>query len=642
GTSGFDPGKLNSENFMISDPWVVDTDNDGISDGEEDIDEDFYSNVLEQGDENSDVVNPHSDVIDGGGDPDVGDGILDGIEVLLLSSSPGLIDSDDDDLDDNEEFAGEASDYDPDLKEGPLVCRVANRKDGSGQDVACFDDFSTLPVVSNPCRETEVILSNIAGVSYCFKVNFDSLPSEVDSDNDGVEDKNDAYALDPNCAIETDGFLDVVIINDLEIIKKHCFSSWMAQQTGISQIDNAQWVDDALEEKSQLAFFSEGWDKVVRFDTVEASYVTHIAVDMAEDAPTLVKVGYSALSRRLYLAYADGNIKYIDLVSGAEFELVAGYLDVSTKQLDTIVVAGTNVIVQLKDATKYSHFIYNAAGQQALGALAGADDFNLKEAFWDQVSSRLYGFQQAVGQAISNLGFVNIDEVNNRFDGGIIYSSSLSAETGLSGPIALSQDGVSVYLGSGQKRLAALGENDDIDPNLVKTYKTSTFTRFRELIELGDHFVGVVDIKEGSDQVNPPIRNGLFIQDIADLSASGAINNRYLFKKNENKEILKLVPFIDVDPELIFVSKYPNRVVIDSLGLKDEDGDGMTGIYETFYNLDDADAGDRFSDPDEDFLTNIEEFNLATNPTNEDTDGDSWHDADEVINATNPLDAADF
>jgi hypothetical protein len=422
----------------------------------------------------------------------------------------------------------------------------------------------------------------------------------------------------------------------------------MAQQTGIEQIGYGQWVDDSLVDQAQIAFFSEEWDKIVRFDTLASTYLHEVYIDGAI-TPALVKIDYSSLSRRLYLAYEDGSINYIDLASGTneedpdELSLVAGYLDVNTTRLDTMVVVGSNIIVQLVDATQYTHIIFNSAGQQGVATLADADDFNLKEAFFDQVTARLYGFKQAVGQAITNLGFVTIDESNNQFIGGIVYSPSLSADTGLSGPIALSQDRVSVYLGSGHKRLAELGLNDDIDPRLTKTHKTTVFSRFRELIELGDYFVSVVDIESSSDSINPPIRNATFIEDLAVLSDADFVSNRYLDETDDNEEVLKLVPLSkDGESELVFVKKQPSRVTIDYLGLRDVDSDGMSGIFEKFYGLDDNDADDRFTDPDDDSLTNIEEFNYATNPLEADTDGDSWDDAYEVINSTDPLDAANF
>ena len=626
GISTYDPNQANSASFFLSDPWELNTPNaaglrNNINDGDEDIDSDFYSNILEQDDETSNILEPDTDE----------DGILDGIEVLLLSSKPDFVDSDDDGLRDDEELRKGITD--PALKTGAITCRIEN----VNPTVGCLDFSSERTVIPNtyPCSETEIVLPNIAGVRYCFTINFDSLPSQNDSDSDGVLDPDDAFAMDSTCSLAVNGFTDDISY------KKQCFSSWLAEQSEIEQIGHVQWKDNASADQSQIAFFSEGWDKVVRFDTLEARYLTPV---MNTPELDLIKVEYSPTNRRLYLAYADGLITYINLVSGDVNEIVleANASDLNTT-LDTIVVAGTSVIVQLKGTTEYTHKILNEAGQQAVDNLSGSEDFNLEDAYWDQATSRLYGFKQAVGQTISNLGFVIIDVSNNQFNGSIVYSTSLSTETGLSGPIALSQDGASVYLGSGHKRLAGLGVGDDVDPRLQKTYKSTIFSSFRELIELGDYFVAVVDLATGSDSINAPTRNGIFIEDLAALNASSSVNNRYLSTVDDGEQVLKLVPFLNGgESELALVSKDSNRVIIEYLGLQDIDNDGMSGIYESFYGLDDTDATDRFGDPDGDLLTNIEEYQYATDPLKEDTDGDTWDDAYEVINSTDPLDSAVF
>ena len=633
GASTYDPNLPNSASFFISDPWELDTPNkDGlrnnINDGDEDIDNDFYNNKSEQDNEASNIVEPHTDIVVNG----VGDGLLDGIEALLLSSSPGELDSDEDGIKDNEELNGA---IDPLLQEGAIKCRIEN----IDPNVSCFNDPNGLAVISSPCNDTEIVLPNVAGVTYCFTVNFNSLPNQKDSDSDGVLDPDDAFAMDSTCSLAVNGFTDD------NTKRKQCFSSWLAEQSEIEQIGHVQWIDNSPADQSQIAFFSEGWDKVALFDTFAASYLPPV---MNTPDLKLVKVEYSPLSRRLYLAYVDGSIKYIDLVSwsGSEVEvvdLVAGNLNVDTIKLDTIVVAGRSVIVQHKDDTKYTHLIFNDADPLTVITLPNSEDFNLKESLWDQTASRLYGFKQTVGQAISNLGFVNVDAINSQFNGSIVYSPSLTAETTLSGPIALSQDGASVYLGSGQKRLADLAVGDNVEPQLQKQHKLTIFSSFRELIELGDYFVGVVDVVTGNDSVNELTRNGIFIEDLTNFSTPGSVNNKYLFKVDDDEQVLKLVPLsLGGESELVFVSKDSNRVMIDYLGLQDNDNDGMSGIYESTYGLDDTDATDRFGDPDDDLLTNIEEYMYATDPMKEDTDEDTWDDAYEIINMTDPLDAADF
>ena len=58
----------------------------------------------------------------------------------------------------------------------------------------------------------------------------------------------------------------------------------------------------------------------------------------------------------------------------------------------------------------------------------------------------------------------------------------------------------------------------------------------------------------------------------------------------------------------------------------DADNDGLPNNYETANGLNPVDASDAQSDSDMDGLTALEEYNLGTSPTNDDTDGDGLKD----------------
>ncbi len=62
----------------------------------------------------------------------------------------------------------------------------------------------------------------------------------------------------------------------------------------------------------------------------------------------------------------------------------------------------------------------------------------------------------------------------------------------------------------------------------------------------------------------------------------------------------------------------------------DLDGDGMSDYWERQNKLRHADATDATEDPDQDSLSNLDEFHSFTNPFSVDTDGDEIRDADEL------------
>lgn len=81
-----------------------------------------------------------------------------------------------------------------------------------------------------------------------------------------------------------------------------------------------------------------------------------------------------------------------------------------------------------------------------------------------------------------------------------------------------------------------------------------------------------------------------------------------------------------------------NALAAPALALgSDSDGDGMEDTWETAYGFDPADPSDASYDEDGDSLSNLDEYNEGTDPTNPDTDGDLRYDGAEVSAGTDPL-----
>ena len=75
-----------------------------------------------------------------------------------------------------------------------------------------------------------------------------------------------------------------------------------------------------------------------------------------------------------------------------------------------------------------------------------------------------------------------------------------------------------------------------------------------------------------------------------------------------------------------------------SLSQRDTDSDAMPDYWEKIYSLNWNNPGDAGQDAEGDGLSNLDEYNHKTDPTNCDPEGDNWTDGVEVDAGTDPLD----
>ena len=288
-----------------------------MADGEQDADNDLYSNLLEQNNPFASVTNPDTD----------NDSLPDGLEVLILGTNPSKADTDGDGISDQTEV-----------------------KLWSSREVTS----------SEFCTDTEIRLSSVAGKDYCFSIEYTSYPTLIDSDNDGVADRSvdntdnsvtlDHYPLDASCHLSTDGFIK----SDLSI---QCFSSWMAEGESIDIIKSAQWEDTSGAHTINYAdvlFYSSGWDSIIVHTVLSGTYDSSISIkdEINSVAVSLVDFEFNEADKLLYLLYSDATIETYNVETKAIQTLgnylVAGSLSRTLKLLNSnkILIESENTLSQ--------------------------------------------------------------------------------------------------------------------------------------------------------------------------------------------------------------------------------------------------------------------------------------------------------
>lgn len=610
-----DPTLTNSQIFPVSDPMNPDTDGNGVRDGDEDYDGDYLRNQSDQASLQADSVSVEHSYIR---IPDRdADGIPDGIEVLIFGSNPGSQHSDDDGLTDG---------YETDFEQGDV------------RQVAVTQQCNVAEVPSN----VKIRLDDIAGRDYCVTIRMISNPVLFDSDydgapdasmdlnNDGINEQADAFKLDPACWKATDGF------------EAQCYASWMASQVDLPQIRS---LNDSAQGRFEAGFYGRSWDKLVRYNYLDEEYLPHIEVTEA-----LADFAYS--DSHLYQLTEDGDLSRMPLIAGGSvvelgnvgasgsLQLLSGYLLVQTAE----------VLVVYRDN--------NGVLEQTSILPIGRAGFDVREGYYDEDTEiadgihRLYAIGRASGAVTDDIGYLVFNSESGEFEQ---TEPQFSGSSSIRGPIAKALDAAQILTGSGHRFSLDLSTSSAWSVHVGER----TFGSFRHYLANADHETIVVDFSDDSTESGPGrdgISNGLLaVSKAVDASSSDVCEssqNRFLNPLHEPKnKVLALLPVLSAQVQETFavIRKQRSIDIVPMLLTDDSDTDsdgaespdGMSSLYELYYGLDPLSDSDRFGDADGDSLTNIEEFQCATNPNSQDSDEDLWFDDVEILNGTSPTNRAD-
>ena len=87
-----------------------------------------------------------------------------------------------------------------------------------------------------------------------------------------------------------------------------------------------------------------------------------------------------------------------------------------------------------------------------------------------------------------------------------------------------------------------------------------------------------------------------------------------------------MISLVPRNGDLTIISLVDGALAFSNQSIADGDDDGLPSWFEELYGFDDSDSSDAELDADSDGLTNLQEFEQRTDPTEADTDQDGLID----------------
>jgi Leucine-rich repeat (LRR) protein len=632
-------GLTNLQEFALgTDPTNSDTDNDGVADGLE---------------ANTYLTNP----LDADSD---GDGLSDGREVNELLTNPLSTDSDDDGLSDWDEVMIHAT--------NPL---------SSDSDADGMSDSWEVANSTNPMVDDAQLDADADGLANIDEITHNTNPNVADTDGDGLSDGEEVntYATNPvNADSDGDHMADGwEVTYSFDPLNGDDADTDFDQDT-FSNLDEYFLNSDPTDATSLPV--AQDWGShqgnaahngFMPIDLAHESFSLRWSITMSESVelhPVVVADGSVFATSS---SYRDNFLFAINSVDGSE-RWKKGYGDI-------------NSINPPAYANGYVYFQTGGHGDSFLRALNAVDGaLQFKSSYSNQWSNYdaatpygddvyvaggsyggMYKFNGSGGEQSWFTDLAQVDHWTPAVDENNAYafSNGLAKINKTDGTIVnhiaaeeFSWSGITPVLGFDQDLFAISSRTlvaYDLRTQAVKWQKEANYTGdptigLGQVFALNNSALVVLDEFDGNVLWSWEPDNG------ASLSGNIVVSKNLVFvHDNANTYAIDLKTHQQVwtyaagghlslsnEGALYIATSTSELIAINVAG--DSDADGMPDWWENHFGLDRNDATDAALDTDADGLTNLEEFGLTTDPTNNDSDGDTITDGDEVNTyQTNPL-----